>query len=60
MDDELLTVEEAAKRLKMHVGTVRRLLRDKRLPGVKVGPRQWRVPDAALQEYANKQLGAAE
>lgn len=58
MDDELLTVEEAASRLKMHIGTVRRLLREKTLPGVKMGPRQWRVPAAALREYVNEQLSA--
>jgi excisionase family DNA binding protein len=57
MEDELLTVEEAAARLKMHVGTVRRLLREKTLPGVKMGPRQWRVPASALRDYINGQLG---
>ena len=51
MEDELLTVEEASLRLKMHVGTVRRLLREKTLPGVKMGPRQWRVPADALKKY---------
>jgi excisionase family DNA binding protein len=51
MEDELLTVEEAAKRVKMHPVTVRRLLRDGQLPGRKVGTRQWRVSAAALKSY---------
>lgn len=51
MEDELLTVEEASKRVKMHPVTVRRLLRDGQLPGRKVGVRQWRVSAAALKAY---------
>jgi excisionase family DNA binding protein len=57
MDDELLTVEQAAQKLQMHPDTVRRLLREKTLPGVKMGPRQWRVPASALRHYVNGQLG---
>jgi excisionase family DNA binding protein len=55
--EDLLMVEEVAGRLKLHVGTVRRMLRDGTLPGVKMGPRQWRVPAAALADYVNQQLG---
>jgi excisionase family DNA binding protein len=55
-DDALLTVEEAASRLKLHVVTVRKMLREGRLPGIKVGPRQWRVPTAALQQYVTNAL----
>ena len=51
MTDELLTVEQAAERLQMHVDTVRRLLREGRLPGRKVGVRTWRISAAALQKY---------
>jgi excisionase family DNA binding protein len=51
VEDELLTVEEAAGRLKMHPVTVRRLLREGNLPGRKVGARQWRVSAAALREF---------
>ena len=51
MEDELLTVEEAAARLKMHPVTVRRLLREGQVPGRKVGVRQWRVSAAALKAY---------
>ena len=51
MDDELLSVDEAAAWLKMHAVTVRRLLREGRIPGKKVGPRQWRISAAALKAY---------
>ena len=51
MEDDLLTVEEAATRLKMHPVTIRRMLRAGQLPGRKVGARQWRVSSVALGEY---------
>ena len=53
MEDELLTVEEAAGRLKMHPVTVRRLLRDGQLPGRKIGARQWRISADALKAYVD-------
>jgi excisionase family DNA binding protein len=49
--DELLTVDEAAARLKMHAVTVRRLLREGRIPGPKVGARQLRLSADALKAY---------
>lgn len=39
---ELLTVEETAKYLKMSPQVIRRWLREKKLPGYKVG-KEWRV-----------------
>jgi excisionase family DNA binding protein len=50
-DDELLTVDQVGGRLQMHPDTVRRLLREGRLPGRKVGVREWRVSAAALKAY---------
>jgi len=47
MEDGLLTPEAAADYLKMHVDSVRRLLRQKKLPGVKVGG-SWRIRSSAL------------
>jgi len=35
----------------MHPVTVRRLLREGRIPGRKVGVREWRVSAAALMAY---------
>lgn len=48
---DVLTVDEAARELKMHPVTVRKLLRNGHLPGGKVGPRQWRISGAALKAY---------
>lgn len=47
---ELLTIEETAAKLRVNLDTVRRLLRQKKLPGVKIGA-QWRVSASALQAY---------
>ena len=44
------TPEEIADRLSLHVYTVRKLLRERKLRGVKVGV-AWRVPAEALEEY---------
>jgi excisionase family DNA binding protein len=49
MEEELLTPEESAIFLKMHIDSVRRLLRQGKLPGVKVGG-AWRIPKSALSE----------
>ena len=48
--EELLTVGEVCKRLKMHQDTVREYLRDGRLKGIKIG-RRWRVKEKDLQEF---------
>jgi len=42
---------ETAARLKMHRDTVRGLLREGKLPGRRVGVRQWRVSTDALSKY---------
>jgi len=50
-DEELLTVEETAARLKVDVETVRRWLRSGQLRGLKFG-RMWRIPAGALLSLA--------
>ncbi len=42
-----LTPDEAAHVLRVHPGTIRRLLREGRLVGVRVG-RQWRIAEDSL------------
>jgi excisionase family DNA binding protein len=56
MDDELMTPEAAAEYLKLHIDSVRRLLRKGKLPGVKVG-HGWRIKRSVLDTMLN---GAAE
>lgn len=56
MDDELLTVDEAASRLKIHSGTLRKMLRAGSIRGMKFGVREWRVPESALKEFVDSKM----
>ena len=49
-ENEVLTLQETADFLKLHVQTVRRLLKEEKLPGVRVGNR-WRVLKSELVDY---------
>lgn len=51
----MLTVDEAAKHLRVSPDTIRRFLRDNKLRGMRVGG-QWRIPAQALRE-AHSPLG---
>lgn len=53
-DDEFLTIDEAAERLKVDTATVQRELRAQRLPGNKVG-RAWRIRFGDLKGYLRSQ-----
>jgi excisionase family DNA binding protein len=53
-EDPLLTVEEAAERFKFSTATIRRLLRDGDLEGVKLGKRQWRVKKSVLDQFIQR------
>lgn len=49
---DLLTVMQVAKRLKMNPETIRRLLREGHLKGIRFGYRAgWRVQEEDLQAY---------
>jgi len=50
-EDEYLTADEVAEKLKMHIRTVRRLLATGVLPGKKIGGKEWRVSAASLRAY---------
>ena len=52
MSADLLTVNEAAALLTAQPATIRLWIRSGRLTAVKVGPRQWRIPRAALVDFA--------
>lgn len=51
MDKAFLTAEQAAEQLQMHPRTVRRMLADGRLPGTKIGTKEWRVSAQALRDF---------
>lgn len=53
--DQLLTVEQAALRLRVHPRTVRRHLKDGTLRGVKRG-NFWRVPESAVRDPSKAQV----
>jgi excisionase family DNA binding protein len=52
-DDELLTIAEAARRLKILPVDLRRLLQAKKLPAVADGDK-WRISAAALKEFTDR------
>jgi excisionase family DNA binding protein len=60
MPDELLTVPEAAQRLKVNAETVRRWLREGVLTGVKLGKRQWRVRTSDLERLSSPPTSAGK
>lgn len=53
------SISATAARLDCHTETVRRLIRRGELAAVKVGA-QWRVTDAALQEYFARRAAPAK
>ncbi len=57
MSEELFTVAEAATRLKIHEGTLRRMLQAGEIKGMKFGAREWRIPDRELQEFIDTKMG---
>ena len=52
---DLLTVAEAAERLKLAPKTVRKLCLSRRLTALRV-QRSWRIPLAALDEFLRERL----
>lgn len=50
MPDEYLTVEQVAEKLQLHPKTVRKLFREKAIPGRQIG-REWRTTADALKAY---------
>ena len=59
MADELLTVPEVAALLKLNEQTVRKWLREGRLPGISLGSRQagWRVRRADIERFLDEHRG---
>lgn len=58
MTDELLTVPEVMKRLKLGRSTVYDLIRSHRLASITIG-RSRRVPASALHEFIHHQIDEA-
>jgi excisionase family DNA binding protein len=60
--DRLLTVEEAAERLRFSTETIRRMLRDGRLRGIRMGSTRagWRVTESDLAAFIQNRITATE
>ncbi len=59
MADELLTVTDVAGLLKLNEQTVRKWLREGRLPGIYLGTRQagWRVRRSDVERFLDERRG---
>jgi excisionase family DNA binding protein len=55
---QLFTVDEVAERLNLHVKTVRRFIRDGRLPAKRIG-KEYRITRSALDEFAGTSAGSS-
>ena len=53
MQDDILTIEEAAIYLKLSQATVRNLLKKDELPGRRIG-KQWRLTRRSLLDYVDE------
>ena len=56
-DEKVLTVDEVSQILRVLPKTVRSLLKEGKLPGIKVG-RVWRIPEQALRAYLRRNNAA--
>jgi excisionase family DNA binding protein len=60
--DRLLTVEEAAERLRFSTETIRRMLRDGRLRGIRMGATRagWRIAERDLAAFIQNRIATTE
>jgi len=60
MPHELLTIEDAAERLKILPIELRHLLQAKKLAAIQINSRQWRISATDLQEFINRGTAKGE
>ncbi len=51
--EKLLTTEQVAELLQIHINVVREWLKKGKLPGIKLG-REWRIDPRDLEEFLEK------
>ena len=58
--NRILTITEAAVELRLSTNTVRKLLHEERLKGVRTGPYggKWRISQRAIEEFVLNDPGA--
>lgn len=49
--NEFMTTEEASEKLKLHIVTIRNMIRSKKLEGVKIGGKTWLVSKKSVEQY---------
>lgn len=49
--NEFMQTDEAARILRMHVVTIRNMIRTKKLEGVKIGGKTWLVSKKSVENY---------
>ena len=54
-EEEMLTAEEVAKIMKVHISTVRKWVRTKELKKVKIGIRGYRIRRSDLKRFIEEQ-----
>ena len=59
-NERMLTTEEISKQINVKLETIRLWLRQGKLKGHKLGPRLWRVPESALQEFIDEGFNQPE
>jgi excisionase family DNA binding protein len=50
-EDELLTLAQVAQITKLHIETIRRYVREKKLPAIKISSREYRVRRSSLDKW---------
>ena len=56
LNDELLTVEQAADILQLHPDTVRRYVRERKLRAVRISPTNVRIRRSDLEKFIEERL----
>ena len=51
MSEDLLTIEQVADRLQLHPDTIRRYIRERKLPGVRISSTVVRVKKSDLDKF---------
>ncbi|MGH2493726.1 MAG: helix-turn-helix domain-containing protein [Ktedonobacteraceae bacterium] len=54
MPEELLTIEQVAERLQLHPDTIRRYIREKKLPSVRISGTVVRIKQSDLDKFIQK------
>jgi len=59
--EELLTLQQVADELQLHIGTVREWVREEKLPAIKLSKREYRVTRADLNKFlAERKTGGQQ